>query len=335
MKLDNQTAFQATALPLMGPKDSSVMTVIVKATFSIEPDGLQLASEQTPIAFGDHFYSREQGGGIRYESDIVPFKPRADIVLCGSAYAPEGRAADCVDVGLTVGELHKTLRVYGKRLWNHCGIFSGKYRATQAQPFLRKAITYTNAFGGMDPTTGEFCAQNPTGKGFYSKNTKDKPAGRPLPCIEDPRNPIKTVQDHPDPAGFGFYNRAWEPRSAYAGTYDDDWRNNRSPRYPKDFDFRYYNGAHPDLQLKGYLRGDETVELTNLTRKGHLKFNLPGVRLRCRIQRYQEQDRTTIDLNLDTLFIESDKFSFCMLWRGAIELAELWDAGIAQISIMA
>jgi hypothetical protein len=333
MKIDNPTPFEVTAVPLMGPADRNTMTIIVKATFTIENGSVDLSPEQEPIAFGDHFYARDQGGGILYESDIVPFKPGADIVLSGSAYAPQGLAVDKVDVTLKVGELQKTLRVFGKRLWNHTSVFSRKYRATQAQPLLRKPIIYQDAFGGADPTTGEFCAQNPSGKGFFSLKTKDKPAGKPLPCIEDPRNPIKTVVDHPDPVGFGFYNRAWLPRAQYAGTYDDQWRKNRRPRYPKDFDFRYYNGAHPDLQLDGYLRGDEPVELINLTPDGHLKFELPGVLPDCRVQPPKPTDNDMIQMNLDTLFLQPDQSMFCMVWRGGIEMAGLSDTGMGTIRI--
>ena len=140
------------------------------------------------------------------------------------------------------------------------------------------------------------------------------------------------MHDHPDPVGFGFYNRAWAPRSQYAGTYDDQWRKTRRPRYPEDFDFRYYNGAHPDLQIDGYLQGDEAVELKNLTRDGYIKFNLPAVRPTCRVQFQPEKDDKRIKMNLDTLFLEPDKYSLCMVWRGAIALAEVTDAEILMIN---
>ncbi|MEO8903120.1 MAG: DUF2169 domain-containing protein [Polyangiaceae bacterium] len=36
---------------------------------------------------------------LRFESDLVAFKPRADIVLVGSAYAPRGQPTKSFDVG--------------------------------------------------------------------------------------------------------------------------------------------------------------------------------------------------------------------------------------------
>ena len=52
------------------------------------------------------------------------------------------------------------------------------------------------------------------------------------------------------------------PRVSYAGTYDEQYQKERAPDPPLDFSYAFYNGAHPDLQVEGYLRGDEEVELT-------------------------------------------------------------------------
>lgn len=62
MKLDNPTPFEATVVPLMGPADCNFLTVIIKATFIISPEGINLASEQEPIAYGDHFLCQGPGG---------------------------------------------------------------------------------------------------------------------------------------------------------------------------------------------------------------------------------------------------------------------------------
>ncbi|NIQ17520.1 MAG: DUF2169 domain-containing protein, partial [Candidatus Aenigmarchaeota archaeon] len=60
---------------------------------------------------------------------------------------------------------------------------------------------------------------------------------------------------------------------------DEKWRKERSPDPPEDFSYDYYNGAHPDLQVEGYLAGDEDVELNNLTADGNVLFKLSGLRL--------------------------------------------------------
>ena len=317
MKFINETLLQAAAMPLIGPKGGNLLTVIVKGTFVFDSNQCEPADDQLPIAYGDIYHDEAAGGAIRYESDIVPFKPRTDIVLEALAYAPGGKPVEVVPAAVKVGPVEKRIVVFGERFWNHAGILSRKYTMTAVKPFTCKPIRYSDAFGGMDKTTGEYCTQNLTGKGLYSK--KSKPAGQPLPCIEDSKHLIRRITDRPPPAGFGFCHRAWQPRAAYAGTYDDTWRKQRSPLPPEDFDARFYNGAHPDLQADGYLKGDEMVELLNLTPAGRTSFGLPGlhpfVTVTPRAEKNGNGKKEICGMNLDTVFIEPEKTRFSLVWR--------------------
>ena len=334
MKVKNSTAFQTTAQPMMGRKDRPTLTIIVKGTFTFAMERTELAADQEPIAFGDTLYDEKEGGGIRYETDLIPFKPRTDVVLDAAAHAPEGQPARSVPVAVTVGPVQKRLTVFGKRLWNHAGVLRRRrYVITEAQPFLTQPIRYSNAFGGLDEATGEYCDYNLGGKGFYSVKTKANLAGKPLPMIEDPRHLIKSPADRPPTAGLGFYHRACIPRARYAGTFDKAWRAERSPRMPEDFSYRFYNGAHPDLQVKGYLAGNEPVELINLTPEGQMRFALPAVAPHCRVVRARQKEEENISMRLDTVFIEPDRYRFCLVWRGAASLPELNNGGIEQVDI--
>lgn len=333
MKIDNPTPFDVVVLPMMGLEDTTALTVIAKATYGFSPGATELAANQIPISFADQFYDEEEGGGIRYESDMVPYKPNTDIVLSGSAYAPEGQPTEELDVALKVGSIEKQLKVFGKRLWNFKGLLSKRYISTDAKPFTRCPIRYSNAFGGMDQSTGDYCDQNLIGKGYYSTKSKEKLNGRPLPRIEDPARLIQSPGDHPAPVGFGFYHRAWQPRAAYAGTFDEAWRAERSPMLPENFDFKYYNGAHPDLQAKGYLKGDEPVELTHLSPEGQLQFNLPGVVPICSLQHKGKEEVETVALHLDTVFIAPDDRIFNLVWRGRSPIDDPIDDKIESVSI--
>ena len=335
MRIENPTPFETTALPMMGRGERPTLTVIVKGTYSFASNKIDLAAEQLPIAFGDLLYDAKEGSGVRYETDLVPYKPKTDVVLSGKAYAPDNQPAKQVDVVLKVGPVKKVIRVFGKRLWNYAGVFSRRYTITDTEQFKTCPILYTQAFGGIDPTTGEYCDRNLSGKGFYSAETKTKLSGWPLPRIEDPRRLIRTPKDHPKPVGFGFYHRSWQPRAACAGTYDKAWRAERSPKPPEDFNFHFYNGAHPDLQVKGYLKGHEPVEMVNLTPEGRTQFNLPGVIPVCQTQRVSQEDTENIQMNLDTLFFEPDRKRFCMVWRGAAKLKVLSEAEIEALTISA
>lgn len=333
MQIDNPTLFDMAALPMIGPKGKSQLTIIVKAAFLFDGGGADPAVPQVPLAYGDIY--DEQSGALRYESDILPYKPRTDIVLWATAHAPGGQPAKSVAVRISVGLLEKRLLVFGDRLWNHAGLLSRKYTPTHTRPFVTRPILYQDAFGGIDEISGRFCAENPWGKGFYTDSGKTSLAGKPLPGIEDPDHLIRSLHDRPKPAGFAFYPRSAQPRAAYAGTYDDTWRKNRSPLPPEDFNPRFYNGAHPDLQTAGFLKGNEPVTLLNLTPEGLAEFQLPGMQPACRIVRNAngQQKKTVLSMNLDTLFIEPEKRRYHLIWRTGAKLKDLSAAEIDQVAL--
>src|SRR5262245_21222552 len=97
-----------------------------------------------------------------------------------------------------------------------------------------------------------------------------------LPILEDPRALIKTPRDTPAPTGFGFLGRAWQPRLAFAGTWDERWRQDRCPLLPLDFDERYHNGAPADQIATPHLAGGEPVAVTGASPRGELRFDLPS-----------------------------------------------------------
>lgn len=338
MNIINNTPFPVETMPFKGPDGLSFLAVLVKATFSIPEQGLAVAADQQmPVEFGDIPYDTENGGSTRLEADVAPFKPRADIVLVGHAYAPAGQWVTGIDVSLRVGRLQKVLRVFGDRFWQ-TGAFSSE-RATAPKPFDKMPLVYERAFGGIDLKGGGYLPANPAGRGYLADTAKKNVQNAPLPNIEDPTCLIGSPKDQPRPVGYGFYGRAWEPRYAYLGTYDENYRKRYAPDPPPDFKFDYYNGAHPDLQVEGYLSGDETVELINLSPRGTLRFQLPGRSVTCWVQkRYEtlqayiqtmghqnnaETAHSGVDpkpealaMNLDTLCLLPDENRFFLIWRG-------------------
>ena len=326
------------AISFKGPDRLSFLTIVVKGTFAIPEQGQALSTDaQAPIAYGDEPFDKENGGSIKFESDIAPFKPRADIVLVGNAYAPPSKLVTGIDVCVRIGSFQKVLRVLGDRTWQS-STFSAA-RSTSPVPFEKMPIIYERAYGGIDTVGGGYCSRNLVGCGYVAKPTKKNVVGKRLPNIEDPRNPIQSPKDHPDPMGYGFYGRTWEPRCGFLGTFDDHYRKTIAPDPPPDFKFDYYNGAHPDMQLPGYLKGDESIELINLSEKGILKFQLPGRHLSCVVNKTYEKlkayletidqgsaDRTRLSsnravdeevpLNLDTLCLIPDEKRLFLLWRG-------------------
>src|SRR5262245_27247051 len=94
--LVNATQLPAEALEFVGPGGRREVSVIVKATFTIDAERLAVADEQLPLT-GDLARGDPRTTALRYESDFVPWKPRADALCVGSAYPGDAkRAPHCV-----------------------------------------------------------------------------------------------------------------------------------------------------------------------------------------------------------------------------------------------
>ena len=81
----------------------------------------------------------------------------------------------------------------------------------------------------------------------------------------------------------------------------------------------FYNGAPQDLQVPGYLKGDERVELVNLTPEGKLGFDLPGIKLQVESEIKGREGVRLLETPLDTLCLLSDEGWFYLVWRGGVQ----------------
>jgi len=331
MRIKNARLFPTALAFGKTAEGAPFLSVIIKGTFKIPPNGggpARAAAEQLPIFTADEPYDPEQPGGVlKFESDLVPFKPRTDVILVGHAYAPYGRAAKVVDVEIEVGALKKKLRVFGHRAWSfpseqHDAI---PYIAGPAE-FVKMPLTWDRAFGGIDKTAGivgnrkPWCERNYLGKGFCGARTVASINGTALPNIEDPDDLIRTWDSNPRPAGCGFFPRNSRPRVDWFGTFDEKWKAERKPELPLDFRFDAYNGADLTLQGAPYLVGNEVVRLTNVTAGGgRVEFSLPGFRPQLALT--QQAEIRELVANLDTIVLLPDDAVFCLVWRATCALA--------------
>lgn len=181
-------------------------------------------------------------------------------------------------------------------------------------------VMYENAYGGIDHTVEDetvtaYDERNPVGKGFISRKGKPE-QGIALPNLEDPRQLIQDWKDQPPPAGFGFIGRSWQPRIALAGTYDEQWKKQRMPLLPLDFDDRYFNGAHADLISENLLRGGERVTLSHLSPSGQQAFDLPVWSEP--VTFFIKDRKERVPPVLDTVIIEPDSNRVLMTWRASL-----------------
>lgn len=322
MELLNATRMKAAYTMGLRPDGRELLVVVVKGTFTIPRAGVEaeLAPEQADLVMADEFSGEPGLGAPTYESDFAPNKPRCDILLNGSAYAPGGHPAEQVDVGLRVGEMMKTFSVVGNRTW-HRSILG--VTASHPEPFVKMPISYDNAFGGVDKSFEDeskhaACIENPAGRGFHVNLASEAIEGKPLPNTEELGKPVKNPKGSYHPKAFGPIGRGWQPRPKFAGTYDRDWIDNVFPFLPKDFDDRYFQCAPLDQQVDR-LHGGEEVVLLNLTSDGRTVIKLPRLEVPVTFYRKDYTEQQVMAVN-DTLIIEPDKHRLIMVWRTSLPL---------------
>jgi hypothetical protein len=248
----NTTGMEAglTVATDKGGRDHCV--VVVKGTFAVGDDGLPRPGEkQEPLALADIHHGDPASTSIKYECEFALFKPRADVIVNGLAFAPRGKPVQEVTVALEIGSTRKEIRVVGDRHWER-GILG--FKASEPVPFLTMPLTYERAFGGADqthenPKNHGAEPRNTIGVGFHKNPDAQSIEGRPLPNLEHPRKPMRAWSDTPPPVGYGSVGRNWQPRIKFAGTYDERWRAERFPFLPEDFDPQYFQSAPLDQQV--------------------------------------------------------------------------------------
>jgi hypothetical protein len=318
MELINATRMVAGYNMGIEPSGRELLVVVIKGTFHLPrtPDEpLRLHEEQLPLIMADTFTGKPGFSAPHYEVDFAPRKKRCDVLLLGSAYAPDGRPTTRVPVGLRVGGTTKTFSVVGNRRWlaGASGV-----NVSNPEPFTVMPITYDLAFGGVDnkhedPAKHAAFMRNPVGKGFHKHLKSEWVDGTPLPNTEEVNRPITSTDGDYAPMSFGPIGRGWEPRYRYAGTYDDKWLEEHFPFLPPDFDEQYYQAAPVDQQFSGPLGGQE-IALVNLTPDGKRSFTIPT--FEAPVHLFPKRgERENLITTLDTLVLEPDQERLTMTWR--------------------
>ncbi len=275
LQLLNETRFAADRALLLDGRGSQLWVVAIKATYVVGAGGQVLPhEEQEPVTAAPRWSGEPGRSSLLREGELVVVHPGTDVTFNASAWAPGGRPATHVDVGVAVGPLRKVLRVHGPRIWyrNLAGL-----SRSPARPFDRMPITWERAFGGTEgaPDAPGFAldTRNPVGRGFATSSARL--ADQPLPNVEDVRHPIESPRDRPEPAGLGAVAADWSPRRELGGTYDERWRRTRMPLWPADFDPRFHVSAPAGLSSPTPLQGGERVATTGLRPEGAFTFQLP------------------------------------------------------------
>jgi len=282
MNLKNYTPFAGMAWESWDCNGQAFVTSLLRLKFKMvktENENewrLQLVEEQGELFGADEFYDEEKKENVKYESDYVPFKPCADLVVNATAQVPykeELKSWSC------------SVALYDKNnnKLNSLGLeVKGPFRnglreATSSVPIR---YIYAQKSTKYNPIEKESDYANQI---FYADGTSSKV-----------------------PAGFGFIHRSWKSRLDLAGTYDEAWIKNQHPLPPHNFSYLHHQAAHPRLMVKDYIEAGSKVVLKNLIKEElDSYFVVPEFKL---LSRIKTQTNSTMEiLMLDTLLIDLDE----------------------------
>lgn len=330
MKFLNSTPFAVFVFESLDLHNERFQVIVVKGTYDIIPSGtLTLSKVQEPVRTAEELYDSKSPSSLRYEDDLAPLKLCTDVLITATAHAPGATPTREWLVSISLGCISKQLLVTGPRAWSHAAFLG--WRLSAPEPVLAVPIRYEHAFGGAVKRADgqvEVFAANPVGRGSVDPSNLDRSVPIPAPVILAPDRPLPDLGVDYPVEGFSPIHKSWLPRRANAGTYDQNWVTQRPSQLPEDFDFAFYNAAHPDLLYPGYVVGGESVHLNNLCEDyPDVRFTLPaqvvGIAITDKVgYRYGTAAR------LDTVHIDAERMKVHLVRRATLPI---YRDGVARI----
>jgi hypothetical protein len=118
-----------------------MLTFACKATYELRPGESALAPQQEELHEADSHWSGDPAWSLYAPRDIVPIRPRADIVLVGHAFAPNQVPVRSLITRLIVGDVDKSIEVFCDRSFTHDGVLQ------EGPRFAKMPLLYERASG--------------------------------------------------------------------------------------------------------------------------------------------------------------------------------------------
>ena len=324
MEFKNHTPFPAISWENVDAKRRWHITTMLRVKYIFHPSEkegeweLRLTPEQEELFGEDIYYNDDTNKPVRYETDFISYKPNTDIILNSKARISRESPEKEWFCGLTITDKAETLlksvtlKVCGAHQWKKNT--DKNWVKTPVKKTNEVGICYDKAFGGsiVNPDLTEKEKANNGSSISYLAYDKNNPVGTGIQHPDMPETPFpaaqvswqdKALDDKKYPAGFGFINRAWQPRLSYAGTYDDEWLEEQHPYPPHDFDYFHNQAANPALILDGFIQSGTVFDLVNLLSPKKNSFKIPE--LHCFTEIYLPTGEMIRKLmNIDTVLID-------------------------------
>ena len=236
---------------------------------------------------------------------MIVYKKNTDIVLNANAYSPFNEKMRSWNCGVKIfdpnGDLIKDyfLNVKGEKELVKIGVF---WIPRLREKASEVPIRYERAYGGIVKDSENNMIKtnyyNPVGCGIKKIIDEND-------IVYSPQINYQNIVFTKTPAGFGFIGKIWKNRLKYIGTYDEKWLKDVYPYNPDNFNYMYYQSAHPELIMNGYIKPETTIELYNLMKNSEIAyFKVPKFELIARLKFHTGEIFQKMDL--DTLVIDID-----------------------------
>jgi hypothetical protein len=311
----NQTPLPAHLHPHTDTAGRRLTLVISKATWHIDSGRLAPPEKQVGIfnqpqryCLGDFDLDaaqraalgrREREKAIWIDHDLVPLKPQFDLMVSGYVTPPEDHRALKIKAAVRVGSRQIQLEAHAPRFWLK-GL-TGHTIESGAKHLHRTPISY--AFADIQG-------------GFPLEAEPNHP--QQLPWLQRPGTICHRKHHDKHPAGFGYWPENASHRQCHTGTYDKDWERDFKPGLPKDFNERFYNAAHPDLQWPQALQPGTEIRLIHLAETPELTLRMPAIELAAQATTADGTLLPPATLKPDTLTIEPDQQRMSLIQRTAL-----------------
>jgi hypothetical protein len=311
----NQTPFSVKLHPHTDTAGRHLTLLITKATWRIDTG--RLAPPEQQVAIFDQPQSlrlgefdlddmqraalgkRDQDKATWIDHDLVPPKPNFDLLVAGYVTPPEAHRGLKIKATIQAGSRQAHVEAHAPRFWLK-GVPNYTIESS-AKHLHRTPMSYAFA---------DFQA------GFPLQAEESHP--QQLPWLQRSGATCRRKQHDKHPAGFGYWPENATHRQRYTGTYDKVWERDRKPFLPKDFDNRFYNSAHPDLQWPQPLQPGTEIRLIHLAETPELTLSMPGLELAAQVTTESGAQLPPATLKPDTLVIEPDQQRMSLIQRTAL-----------------